>query len=60
MWAMADTDGQGLVGDFYSEVFSDMTQGGRYYERTAKALRGAVVKLRRNCGEKETRLWSVG
>jgi len=47
MWAMADTDGQGLARDFYSEVFSDTTQGIRYYERTAKALRDAVVKLRR-------------
>jgi len=47
MWAMADTDGEGLARDFYSEVFSDTTQGTRYYERTAKALRDAVVKLRR-------------
>jgi CHAT domain-containing protein len=47
MWAMADTDGEGLARDFYTEVFSDTTQGTRYYERTAKALRDAVVKLRR-------------
>jgi CHAT domain-containing protein len=47
MWAMADTDGEGLARDFYSEVFSDTTQGTRYYERTAKALRDAVMKLRR-------------
>jgi len=47
MWAMADADGQGLARDFYSSVFSDTTQGERYYERTAKALRDAVVKLRR-------------
>jgi len=47
MWAMADTDGQGLARDFYSSVFSDTTQGERYYKRTAKALRDAVVKLRR-------------
>ncbi len=44
---MADTDGQGLARDFYSSVFSDTTQGERYYKRTAKALRDAVVKLRR-------------
>ncbi len=47
MWAMADKDGQGLARDFYSSVFSDTTQGVRYYERTAEALRDAVVKLRR-------------
>ena len=47
MWAMADTDVEGLARDSYSEVFSDTTQGTRYYERTAKALRDAVVKLRR-------------
>jgi len=47
MWAMADKDGQGLARDFYSSVFSDTTQGARYYERTAEALRDAVVKLRR-------------
>jgi len=47
MWEMADTDGQGLARDFYSSVFSDTTQGVRYYERTAEALRDAVVKLRR-------------
>jgi CHAT domain-containing protein len=47
MWAMADTDGQGLARVFYSKVFSDTTQGTPYYERTAKALRDAVVKLRR-------------
>jgi hypothetical protein len=44
MWAMADTDGQGLFRGFYCEVFENTTQGGRSYERTAKALRGAVVK----------------
>ena len=47
MWAMADADGQGLARDFYSEVFSDTTREERYYERTANALRDAVVKLRR-------------
>jgi CHAT domain-containing protein len=48
MWAMADTDGQGLARDFYRSVFSDTTpRGVHYYERTAEALRDAVVKLRR-------------
>jgi len=47
MWAMADTDGQGLARDFYSSVFSNTTQGVRYHERTAEALRDAVVNLRR-------------
>jgi CHAT domain-containing protein len=47
MWEMADTDGQGLARDFYSSVFSDTTRGARYHERTAEALRDAVVKLRR-------------
>jgi CHAT domain-containing protein len=47
MWEMADTDGQGLARDFYSSVFSDTTRGARCHERTAEALRDAVVKLRR-------------
>ena len=47
MWEMADIDGQGLARDFYSEVFSDTKQGTCYYKRMAKALRDAVVKLRR-------------
>jgi CHAT domain-containing protein len=47
MWAMADTDGRDLAGNFYRQVFSGRRQGVRYYERTAKALRDAVKKLRR-------------
>jgi len=47
MWAMADADGPDLAGNFYKLVFADKTQGVRYYERTAEALRDAVVKLRR-------------
>src|SRR6266853_5432664 len=47
MWAMADIDGPDLARHFYESVFSDATaQGVRYYERTAEALRDAVVKLR--------------
>jgi CHAT domain-containing protein len=50
MWAMADTDGHHLARDFYQSVFSDGAQDGPYYERTAEALRDAVVKLRRRRG----------
>src|SRR5487761_1109796 len=46
MWAMADIDGRDLARDFYRSVFSESDDGVRYYERTAKALRDAVVKLR--------------
>ena len=49
MWAMADIDGRDLARDFYKSVFSDGTQG-HYYERTAAALRDAVVRLRRKRG----------
>jgi len=50
MWAMADTDGPDLAKYFYESVFSDETRGERHYERTAVALRDAVVKLRRKGG----------
>ena len=51
MWAMADTDGPALAGDFYKSVFSGREQEEvHYYERTAEALRDAVVKLRRKRG----------
>ena len=50
MWAMADTDGWELARDFYQSVFSDDMQEARYYERTAAALRDAIVKLRRKRG----------
>jgi CHAT domain-containing protein len=50
MWAMADADGRDLARDFYRSVFSEETQGARYYERTAEALRDAVKKLRRKGG----------
>ena len=51
MWAMADADGPALAGDFYKSVFSDREQEGvHYYERTAEALRDAVVRLRRRRG----------
>jgi CHAT domain-containing protein len=48
MWAMADTDGRHLAQGFYKSVFSaEEDQGVYYYERTAEALRDAVIKLRR-------------
>ncbi|KAI0248460.1 CHAT domain-containing protein [Lactifluus subvellereus] len=47
MWAMADTDGRDLTGYFYKSMFSSEDQGVPYYERSAKALRDAVQKLRR-------------
>jgi CHAT domain-containing protein len=50
LWAMADTDGRDLARWFYESVFSGESQGERYYERTAGALRDAVVKLRRKGG----------
>ena len=50
MWAMADTDGRDLASNFYKSVFSSGKRGVYYHERTAKALRDAVVKLRRRKG----------
>jgi len=50
MWAMADIDGRDLARHFYQSVFSNEEQGGRYYERTAAALRDAVLNLRRKGG----------
>ncbi|KAI0255289.1 CHAT domain-containing protein [Lactifluus subvellereus] len=47
MWAMADTDGRDLAGNFYKSVFSGRREGIPHYARTAKALRDAVNKLRR-------------
>jgi CHAT domain-containing protein len=50
MWAMADTDGKDVAENFYRSVFSSGKQGVCYYERTAEALRDAVVRLRRKKG----------
>jgi CHAT domain-containing protein len=50
MWAMADEDGRDLAANFYKSVFSGAEQGVCYHERTAEALRDAVVKLRRKTG----------
>jgi len=51
MWAMADKDGPHLAQNFYESVFSvEESQGVCYYERTAEALRDAVIKLRGRTG----------
>ena len=50
MWVMADTDGHDLTENFYKLVFSGKKQGLPYHERTAEALRDAVVRLRRKKG----------
>ena len=50
MWAMADEDGRDLAENFYKSVFSGRKQGIYYHERTAEALRDAVVGLRRKKG----------
>ncbi|KAN0140706.1 CHAT domain containing protein [Lactarius tabidus] len=49
MWAMVDEDGRDLAENFYKALFSDSRreQGTPYYERSAKALRFAVKKLRK-------------
>ena len=52
MWAMADMDGQDLVENFYKALFfnSRGDQGTPFRERSAKALRSAVKRLRRKRG----------
>ena len=49
MWAMADVDGRDLAENFYKALFSNSRrdQGTPFHERSAKALRSAVKKLRR-------------
>ncbi|KAF8267574.1 CHAT domain-containing protein [Lactarius quietus] len=49
MWAMVDEDGRDLAEHFYKALFSNSRreQGVPYHERSAKALRFAVKKLRR-------------
>ncbi|KAH9057711.1 CHAT domain-containing protein [Lactarius vividus] len=49
MWAMVDEDGRDLAEYFYKTLFSTSrrTEGIPYHERSAKALRFAVKKLRR-------------
>ena len=50
MWAMADIDGRDLAKHFYKALFSDSRGTTPYHERSAKALRFAVKKLRRKRG----------
>ncbi|KAH9967874.1 CHAT domain-containing protein [Russula dissimulans] len=59
MWAMADRDGPILAEHFYRSVFSgEKGRGVCHYERTAKALRDAVIKLRGTRGiEMTTERW---
>ena len=50
MWAMVDEDGRDLAENFYKALFSTNSrhdQGIPYHERSAKALRSAVKKLRK-------------
>ena len=47
MWELLDMDGEEIAKNFYEGVFSDRNQGVRYYERTAEALRDAVIHLRK-------------
>ena len=49
MWALADTDGRDMAGDFYKTMYSDeeALAGVPYYARSARALRDAVQNLRR-------------
>jgi hypothetical protein len=53
MWAMADRDGRDVAEHFYKLMFSGGDERVPYYERSAKALRDAVQKLRR---EKRVRM----
>jgi CHAT domain-containing protein len=46
MWAMVDEDGPDLAENFYKALFTN-SRGTPYHERSAKALRFAVKKLRR-------------
>ncbi|KAI9509776.1 CHAT domain-containing protein [Russula earlei] len=48
MWGMADDDGPELVKHFYKSMFSSKQEGTPYYERSARALRDAVRRLRKN------------
>ena len=54
MWAMADKDGPHLARNFYNSVFPPReTEGARYYERTAEALRDAMIDLRGRIADEE-------
>jgi len=46
MWATLDRDGQNLAKDVYFSMFAGDDHGVPYYERSARALRDAVKKMR--------------
>ncbi|KAI9512592.1 hypothetical protein F5148DRAFT_1162685 [Russula earlei] len=48
MWGMADADGPDLVETFHRSMFSNKQAGKPYHERSARALRDAVRRLRKN------------
>ncbi|KAH9060651.1 CHAT domain-containing protein [Lactarius vividus] len=50
LWAMADTDGRDLAEHFYRRVFAEEERVVPLGERSARALRDAVRKLRRKKG----------
>ncbi|KAI0298041.1 CHAT domain-containing protein [Multifurca ochricompacta] len=50
MWMMVDMDGPDLAKYFYKSILSGRKEEVHYYERSAKALRKAVQKLRRKRG----------
>jgi CHAT domain-containing protein len=47
MRAMADRDGRDVAEHFYKSIFSGVDERIPYYERSAKALRDTVQKLKR-------------
>jgi tetratricopeptide (TPR) repeat protein len=47
LWAMADTDGCELAEQFYRRVFAEEVRGVSLGERSARALREAVRRMRR-------------
>ena len=58
MWELLDIDGEDIAKNFYKTVFSDRKQG-RYYEKTAEALRDAVIHLREKKQKKQRRETSM-
>jgi CHAT domain-containing protein len=60
MWAMADKDGRRLSQNVYNSVFPSPpweSRGTSYYERTAEALRDAVIILRERTAEMTLERW---
>ncbi|KAI0252308.1 CHAT domain-containing protein [Lactifluus subvellereus] len=50
LWAMADADGRDLSEDFYKRMFAEEVRGVPIGERSARALRDSVQKLRSKKG----------